>query len=321
MTPWDSIHSPSNRQEIITRRVDGTKSAEFWWFRDGLGRVGLLLSMTLETESLQRLPVFRDMLVERVELPKSAHLRWTLLDHENHEVFLAFCNSLLDNCLNLEGRTAIDRAIGQTNSWKRLLSIARNPLLSVQEQLGLLGEIITLELLINNGIEQSRVVKGWTGPDGNPKDFILGRVALETKAVTSSMRNSVRISSEHQLDTLSHQTLFLIVIEADQDSGEEGLTIQEWAAHLERKLEGPEIIRYYKNRLLNSGLIPEHDYSGQKWVVLGSRQYLVDDNFPRIATTNIMQGIENVSYSLSLLDLTNYNCNLDTLCERLSRKV
>ena len=56
----------------------------------------------------------------------------------------------------------------------------------------------------------SMAVDAWCGADRVQQDFIFGDMAVEVKSLSGRERNSVRISSEDQLESLT-SSLFLMV--------------------------------------------------------------------------------------------------------------
>ena len=80
--------------------------------------------------------------------------------------------------------------------------IIQSQVMSVPKQMGLTGELILMEQLLNfankNGIHHSRVINSWKGYDSADRDYYANEIAIEVKA--SGSRNRVHmISSIEQL--------------------------------------------------------------------------------------------------------------------------
>lgn len=72
--------------------------------------------------------------------------------------------------------------------------------LSKSKQIGLLGELIFLETLMERFPEVNHL-EGWAGPDGSPIDFLFGeKMGVEVKSRIQPFKDWVSISSTSQLD-------------------------------------------------------------------------------------------------------------------------
>jgi len=306
--PWNDILKPASDDEILVRRVEDCLINDFRWFRDAAGREGLLLVVPTNTLLLEKLPMFRDMQLERIQLGESVQLRWTLLDRENVDVFLTFCKSLLERCREQEPHRTAAIAIGHTNSWRRLLGAARSPLLTERQQLGLLGELIVFSKALERGFSEMTCVEAWLGPEKAPRDFEFNALSIEAKAVSPDGDLRIRISSEYQLEQDGRKPLYIAVTSAERTDEEIGLDITAWASRVSGRLSSPEAKAAFSRKLELAGLHPYHDYDGQFWTVLSTHYYKVLDNFPRLISERLSHAISRVSYDLGLSDLSEFVC-------------
>lgn len=306
--PWTDILRPAVDDEILARRVENCPVNDFRWFRDAAGREGLLLVVPANTLLLERLPVFRDMKLERIQLNESVQLRWTLLDRENVDVFLTFCTSLLDRCRDEEPHRTAAIAIGHTNSWRRLLGAARSPLLTERQQLGLLGELIVFSRVLQQGRPERSLIDAWVGPEQAPRDFEFNDLSIEAKAVSPEGNAKIRISSEYQLEQDGTKPLFVAITSAERTDQEYGLDITTWASRIMSGLDSAEAKVALSRKLELAGLHTDHDYSGQFWSVLSTHYFVVADEFPKLTPQTLHHSISRVSYELSVADLSDYMC-------------
>ena len=79
--------------------------------------------------------------------------------------------------------------------------------LGQESEIGLFGELIVLELLLQNGVIS---IDDWKGPDGGAKDFVSQSVMIEVKTSLSDSA-TVHISSLQQL-TPEHTQLYLLLV-------------------------------------------------------------------------------------------------------------
>ena len=102
--------------------------------------------------------------------------------------------------------------------------IIQSQVLSVAKQMGLTGELILMEDLLNfateRGIHHSRVLTAWKGYENSERDYYANRIAIEVKA--SGSRNRVhKISSIEQLllsDEPKEEQLYVYSIGLSPDS-------------------------------------------------------------------------------------------------------
>ena len=170
-------------------------------------------------------------------------------------------------------------------------------------------------------IEASAAVAAWRGPLDFPKDFDIGRVAIEVKAHRGGGAPFVAIASEDQLDESGVDALFLYVVEMDEVPADaaDGLTVSDVAARVRERIFAldPGAAGVLETLLSAAGLRPEDDYSNFHWLPGPSRLYQVADGFPRIARSELRSGVSYVRYSVSLADCQLFTASESDLTEAL----
>ena len=161
-----------------------------------------------------------------------------------------------------------------------------------------------LERLLLPRMGASAAVTAWHGPLGSPKDFEVGRLAIEVKTRRGGATPSVAIASEDQLDESGVDSLFLFVIDLDQAPADAtgAMTVRNVADRLRQRLFSldPAAADVFDTLLSAAGIRPEDDYSDSHWLEGLSRLYLVTGEFPRIARTEVRSGVSHVRYAISL---------------------
>ena len=188
----------------------------------------------------------------------------------------------------------------RTWRWHHLLRGGRGPLLSSEEQKGLLGELFVLERLLLPCISAPSAVRAWRGPLGSPKDFEVARVAIESKARRGGATPSISITSESQLDESGVDLLFLHVVALDEplDDATHGVTVHDVAERIRTHLIflAPSACGEYESRLSAAGYRAEDDYSDSSgWRARAASTWctIVSLAFPqaRYAWASLMCGI------------------------------
>ena len=209
----------------------------------------------------------------------------------------------------------------RTWRWHHLLRGGGGTLLSPEEQKGLIGELLVLERILLPHVEASAAVTAWRGPLGSPKDFEIGRVAIEVKARRGGATPTVAITSEDQLDESGVDSLFLYVVELDEapEDATDGVTVREVADRVYEQLYSldPGAAGVFESLILAAGVRAEDDYSNSHWLEGPSRVYLVTGEFPRIARSDVRPGVSYVRYTVSLDDCEPFQMSVSALAEAL----
>ena len=200
---------------------------------------------------------------------------------------------------------AVERFLARTWRWHRLLQGSRDGRLGDEEQKGLIGEFVVLERHLLPVLGALDAVRCWTGPTGTPQDFEISRVHVEAKARGASAPR-VTISSEHQLESASADTLYLhvteVTIAAEDAAG--AVTVTGMASRIRALMAGRDMaaVELFEARLEAAGFDWTDDYSDKLWLVGGEFLYEVREGFPRITSATVPRGTGDVRYTISLPD-------------------
>ncbi len=305
--PWIDIEPPSAADSISARRVSATIIWELFWARDWENRVLLTLRHHADAAPTTSLPSLRH--IEVGDWPPGTDGRNTLvirlLDNSHKDIFLTLCNDIAEATATATTEAeAVSIVVMRTWRWHRLLRAGTDHRLTPEEQRGLAGELLVLQQFLLPRLSASASMAAWTGPTDAPKDFEIGRTAIESKARRGGATPSIAISSEHQLDTTGVGQLFLHVVNIDRapDETDESFTLPELAASIRDEVEStdPAAADQFDVLLFAAGLLPEHNYDDYRWVASESRLFEVTDEFPRLAARVVPRGVSSVRYSITL---------------------
>ena len=307
--PWREIEPPSIADSVTARRVDAELPWGFFWARGADRSVLLTLSHGAESAPVTPLPKLRDIEVtlSPPDQTNTQILAFKLLDSAQRDIFQTLCRDIIAIAARAESEAeAVSVALMRTWRWHHLLR-GGGALLSPEEQKGLLGELLVLERLLLPQMGASAAVTAWRGPLGSPKDFEIGRVAIEVKARRAGATPSVAITSEDQLDESGVDALFLFVVELDEapEDAVDGFTVMDVADRVRQHLFAldPGAAGVFEAMTVAAGLGPEDDYSHYRWLEGQSHVYLVAGEFPRITGSDVRSGVSHVRYTVSL-----HNC-------------
>ena len=322
--PWSRIdRPPAGSSRINARRVAPETPWNLYWAVDSDRNVLLILQHGGGIARPQRLPRFRGLRVETqpADAGTGERIVIRLTDREQRDIFLRFCRDIVEaTALAKTEEQAVARFLARTWRWHRLLQGSRDSRLGDEEQKGLIGELLVLERHLLPVLGAVDAVRCWTGPLGTHQDFEISRVRVEAKARSSTPR--VIISSEHQLESASADTLFLHVTEMaiSTEDAAGAVTVTEVASRIRALMAGQDMaaVELFEDRLEAAGFDWTDDYSDKRWLVGGESIYEVREGFPRITPATVPRGAGEVRYTISLPDCEAFRVVAATLVTAVS---
>lgn len=315
--PWKGIRPPDDAALISARRIDPSLPWDLFWAVDGERHSLLVLRHTTDPPPPRRLPRLRGLRVEAQTVSRGEQILVRLLDREQSEIFYRFCLDVVQaTTLAKTEQEAVERFLGRTWRWHRLLRSGRDAKLTAERQRGLIGELRLIEKHLIPLLGPTTAVRCWVGPLDAPRDFEIASVHLEAKT-RGPAQNAVVVSSEQQLDSAGCDRLFLHVaqIAAATEGPEGGMSVTDAARRVQSAIEAQDPLagELFEERLFATGLDWEHDYSDQPWLVTSETLFEVVDEFPRITPNMLPAGVENVSYRLAIAECRGYEVDVAVL--------
>ena len=228
-----------------------------------------------------------------------------LLNSSLRDLFYRLCLDIIASTdLAASEREAVAKSVARTWRWHHMLRGGGGGLLSTEEQMGLIGELLVFERYILSSSSAPDALASWRGPLGEPKDFEIGRTAIESKSRGTSAAAAVHISSEFQLDDAATDALFLhlSVLDPAEERDDRGFTVTDTACRVRDRLQLADnrTVERFNALLMAAGFRYEDDYSHARW--RGGERSIsrVKGGFPRLTPAMIPAGVANVQYMLSL---------------------
>lgn len=303
--PWRGITRPTAHHEISARRVDAGGRWGFFWALDHEGRRLLIFQHEPASFAPMKLPSFKGFDVLHANTSASeAALSFRLLDAQLGEPFTRLCMDIVDAASQrkIEGE-ALAVAIARTWRWHHLLR-GGSGRLGIEQQKGLLAELLTLRDVVAPRIGMLSALQAWVGPLGAVHDFRLPHVSIECKAVRGSSEPFVAIASEHQLDPPASGPLYLRIVQlqqSDQDT-RGAFTLSSIIGDLVTHSAslGEPLLDLFAARLEAVGIRPEDTYVDDYWSLGAVLTAHVQGEFPRLVPEALPVGISGVRYALSI---------------------
>ena len=199
--------------------------------------------------------------------------------------------------------------LGRIKAWQHFMKPGRDGL-TLEEEIGLAGEVLVLHELINTGIDIDSALECWVGPDDGLQDFEIGIGAIEVKSTLAETEFPAKIQSIEQLDDSQRKPLF--VAGCRFSVSETGKTLVEIIRSLE-EIANKEVrlIQLIELKLIGAGYHHSHaERYTRKLINTDICFWLVDGDFPRLIASNVPSGITSINYTI---DLDSVNSKVDSL--------
>lgn len=168
---------------------------------------------------------------------------------------------------------------------------------------GLLGELTILARCMNR-MGAAEAVDAWMGPLRSLRDFQLPHASIEVKTWESDTGGSLHFNDPQQLDADDARPVIVAAVRLAKVESH-GLTLPQVVAHLKTGLAAsPQATASFESRLGQYGYIASQaDHLHQQFVLGPVLAYEVKESFPRIKPADIMAGVEQVQFNISLATL------------------
>lgn len=234
------------------------------------------------------------------EIDKTIELYIYLLDNDLKDIFSLFIQNILEVIVkSITENEAITLTLDVISKWKKLFDKINFNGLTIEQQKGLIGELLFINYLLDNKKSSTNVLKAWTSSNFEDKDFVFASIGIEIK-LTSSKYPKIKITNERQLDTenLSQMFLVLYVIE---EIKENGFSLNSLVEQIQNKLSTNEERNFFNEILLLLGYREDDkEYYNKMYSLKNTFNFAVNSDFPKILKSQLSSGVYNVSYSIEL---------------------
>jgi hypothetical protein len=308
--------------EMEREAISGNQPA--WLSRFALPQPSNPLLAALETANCRRallLPLPKSTIPPRRDWPdcRGLEIFTVALDGQPHwgvrlrdagcaDVFAALAEDVAPRLAAAPTpRAAATALLARLRRWQKFLA-AGTAGLTVQQQRGLYGELLTLHSLLIPVLTPDFAVPAWRAPMATHQDFQFSTGAVEVKTTVAKQPETIRITSERQLDDTGIPALFLHVVVLDervieQDVTAGGMSLPALIADVRVNLAShPQLIERFDDSLLEAGYldVDASRYAARRFALRHEHTFRVRDGFPRLTEKDLPEGVGDASYSLSL---------------------
>jgi hypothetical protein len=311
LSPWDDISVPS--AELHVRRVGGGATAvPCFWGRDARGACLFIIELNGDHSSQYRMntSTVKGICVDlRGEEPGQQRLILTLEKQADRDLFHGLCRTLALALTHAsDSASALTIALAHIRRWKTFFS-GRGQQLSPDEVRGLFAELTFLLEFLDRAPSPSAAIEAWLGPERSHQDFIFGNTSVEIKSLSGSERNSVRISSEDQLESLNDALFLRIYRLSNLEEASGTASLNELVMSVQARLSDADAIDVFDQKLVKGGYAPIPEYDEPRFIVSGVRTFHVEEGFPRLVRSTLQSGIAKVAYDIQLEAISSFECD------------
>jgi hypothetical protein len=308
-SPWDEIATPI--ADYIVRRVAGVQGVAIYWGKDTIGQCLLIVELQGD-HSIQYRSDAISIYGIGVDLrngENSQRLVLTLTHHVDRDLFFGLCETLITSLEDVSNsQVALAVSLSHLKRWKAFLAGKKARILSEEEVRGLFAELYVLRILYQRTLPHGIAVDAWCGVNDAHQDFIFGNTAIEVKSLSGRERNSVRISSEDQLEGLTDNLFLLTVRLSDMPDAEKSLSLNGLVELIEKELCTSEALEQFSGKIAGIGYVPLAYYDSPRFLVSATNSYRVTGDFPRLIRSQLQQGLGRVSYDIQLEAIEQFVC-------------
>lgn len=226
--------------------------------------------------------------------PSGQMLVLSLEDAGRRDLFTKICADVVEAALQPDQNAALAQFLARLDAWRQFLRDRRDGL-SRRETVGLMGELLVLERLIEG---DRNCLPSWQAPLDGLHDFQRDGHALEVKTGLGPS-SVISISKLDQLDTAGLRRLDLLHVKLVESPA--GRSLRDIITDLNAVL--PESDRTsFENLLLRRGLLPgdEAAWSTPRVQLRTIDAYSVSDGFPRLVRSGLPLAITDANYTLEV---------------------
>lgn len=308
---------------IIRTRIDEIPHLQCFAATNHITGQHLYIMSVSKNVAIPELKNYRFKGVEIYTLPIEAEskieLYIYLLDNELKDIFSLFIQNILEDIEpSVTESEAITTTLNVVSKWKKLFDKINFNGLSLEQQKGLIGELLFLNYLLNDGKTSAIAVNAWTSAEMEfqAKDFTLSSIGVEIK-FTSSKQPKIKISNEKQLDAENLSDLFLVLYSTETVK-DNGFSLNSLVAQTRQTILTDVERSIFNAKLQLNGYFDEDsEHYGRMYSFKKTFAFAVTPDFPKIVKKQLPLGIYDTSYSIEISAVEKYTVELDNILAKI----
>lgn len=258
---------------------------------------------------------FKGVEIFAIETGNNIELNIYLLDNELKDIFSLFIQNVLEDIeQSVTESEALSKTLNVVSKWKKLFDKINFNGLTIEQQKGLIGELLFLNYLLNREKTARNAVNAWTGveQDFQAKDFTLGTIGIEIK-FTSAKQPRIKVSNERQLDAENLSNLFLVLYstEAVKDNG---ISLNSIVDQTRQNFKTVEERNIFNGKLQLYGYFDaDREHYGKMYSLNKTFAFAVTNDFPKIVKKHLPLGVYDISYSIEISAIEHFIIDIEEI--------
>lgn len=309
-SPWAGLTPSSEPGTSQAIRVDSDHPYDFFWALSTRGNPQLICrlpgaALFPDSRDVPSLKLIRVLLQH---LDGNSYCIVELQDRAHEDNFHTLCTAMVEAARKATSKEAVlPIFLRHLARWQRLLGKSiPTGVMSLQEQVGLFGELFFLHSHVLKHFPYAEGIFSWVAPQEHPQDFLLpSGAAAEIKCRQATAPEIIHISSQHQLYQPDCPLYLVVFSLTSAENGQaSAFTLHSLVQTLRRLLVEHEATSdEFEMRLLQRGYVDLPEEYGQRWWrVSGTRCFSVGGEFPRLEPAMLPAGIIDIQYTIALAD-------------------
>lgn len=233
----------------------------------------------------------------------------TSIKTDYNEIFEIIADDLYTKLSDLDNTKEIVLVfLNRVRLWQKFFEKQSSDGLSEDAQKGLFGELHFLDNFVLTTPPYNWFLRCWIGSEGRQQDFQFGNISVEVKTTSAKQHQKLHVANEQQLDETTIKKLYLFYLSVSLIQNNES-TIPALVRHMREKFKDePLSLDLFNSILLTRGYLDAHEplYDHTGYAIRDFGFFVVKDGFPRIKEGDLMQGVGDVKYSISVDECMKY---------------
>lgn len=307
--PWNDIKTPV--EDLSVRQIKISRHLPLYWGKDSSGHCVFIYEMSEDgAEIFQKNMVsIHGIKIDYRLLSTTGNqgLILVLEKHVDQDLFYSLCETLIHELSEVsDPLVGLSVALSQIKRWKAFLAGKKGRVLCAEEVRGLFSELKFLQQILDHMDNELDALDAWQGSEASHQDFIFSDTAVEVKSLSGRERNTIKISSEDQLESLSSRLFLKVFRLIEMPESKVSISLNELVKTIEVTLTEAEAIEMFDTKLAKAGYVQMLAYDKPKFVVADEQTYRVEGEFPKIVRSELSAGITKVSYEIKLESIRDF---------------
>jgi Putative PD-(D/E)XK family member, (DUF4420) len=238
-----------------------------------------------------------------------------LLDNELKDIFSLFIQNILEEVeQSITENEAITKTLNVISKWKKLFDKINFNGLSLEQQKGLIGELMFLNFLLNQTKTSTNALNAWTSSEQEfqAKDFTLGSIGIEIK-FTTSKQPRIKVSNERQLDAENLTNLFLVLYSTEAVK-DKGISLNSIVEQTRQNFRTEEDRNVFNSKLQQYGYFDDdREYYDKMYSLKKTFCFAIKNEFPKIVKNHLPLGIYDTAYSIEISAVENFIVEIEEI--------